>query len=108
MPESRTLSDSELASLREVDSPTVANALERLDLRDRSVDLSGVGDVAPDVEGALGGAAAARRDRDLVAVRHERLRDRSSDAAVPTGHQDRAGCRLGGFAHGATLATTDW
>mgnify|MGYP000039894296 CR=1 FL=1 len=36
MTDTQALSEVDLAYLREVDSPTIANALERLDLRDRS------------------------------------------------------------------------
>lgn len=41
MTDDRTLSDAELAFLRSVDSPTTANALERLALRDRSAGYLG-------------------------------------------------------------------
>ena len=43
MPESFTLTETDLAFLRSVDSPTVANALERLQLRDRSEGYIGGG-----------------------------------------------------------------
>ena len=41
---------------------------------------------------AVGGAAAARGDRDLVAVRDERLGDGAADPPVAAGDQDGPGC----------------
>ncbi len=62
-----------------------------LDGREGGLDRLGVGDVAPDVERALGGATAAGGHRDLVAVGDERLGDRAADAAVAAGDQRRTG-----------------
>ena len=45
------------------------------------------------IERALGRAAGAGGDRDLVALGDERLCERAADAAVASGHQDRS--RLG-------------
>ena len=52
------------------------------------------------IERALGSAAVAGRDRDLVTLGDECLGDRAADAAVAAGHQDRAGLGRGGAGSG--------
>ena len=64
-------------------------AVRLLDLRERRLDLLGVGDVAAHVEGAVGGTAAAGGHGDPVALCDERLGDRPADAAVAAGDQHR-------------------
>ena len=48
---------------------TSTGPVRLLDLGEGRVDRGGVGDVAPDVEGTLGGSPDAVRDGDLVAER---------------------------------------
>ena len=66
---------------------TSTGPVRRLDLDERRLDRLGVRDVAAYVEAALGSAAAAGRHRDAVALRHERLGDRPTDAAVAAGDE---------------------
>ena len=78
---------------------TSTGPVRGLDLDERRLDGGGVGDVAAHVERPVGATAGAGGDRDLVALRQERLGDRAADAAVAAGHQHGPGCCLLVVAH---------